>query len=173
MDISQTSFSEIRDQLPEIPTLKEVIDKYADKIHFFIEIKIETLKNFEEATQLKAIKKLKKNLSSLTPGENYHLMSLNTNLFKFIDFVPKEYQVSISLTNTKEIFKKTLKYDLGAMTGSYFLITDSQVKELLKEKKQVGLGFITSKNCLYKQINKGCYWIFTNHPKRINKYLNN
>ena len=40
--IKNLDFSTIRELIPEIPTLEEVINKYKEKIHMFIELKDET-----------------------------------------------------------------------------------------------------------------------------------
>ncbi|HAT9008000.1 TPA: glycerophosphodiester phosphodiesterase, partial [Legionella pneumophila subsp. pneumophila] len=35
-----------------------------------------------------------------------------------------------------------------------------------------GVGFVDSKNSLYRELNRGVKWLFTNEAININQYLN-
>ncbi|MBT4761741.1 MAG: hypothetical protein HOO06_08610 [Bdellovibrionaceae bacterium] len=170
--ISQFNFNELRKEIPEILTLDELIELYGKKIHLMIEVKDEHFLNpGSNRSNTEKAKIISHSLSRLEIIEDYHLISLNSDIFQYFQNLNSSGFLSISLLNAKEIFQKTIKSSLGGFTGHYLLINKDMRSKLKSNNKKVGVGFIKSKNSLIREINEGCDWVFTNHPLRLKKII--
>lgn len=162
LTIAKISFAELRAQVPQIPTLAEVVTEFGGRLHLFIELK--TPLHNEEA--LVAI------LHDLTPVKDYHLLSLKDECFQCLSQVPKQALLLVAVHNNVEAFcDLSLSQHYGGVLGHYVLITNKFVQRLLAAKQEVGVGFVDSKNSLYRELNRGISWIFTNNIKRISPFL--
>lgn len=164
--IKKTKLSELQKQCPLIPTLEQVISKFGKKLHYMIEIKKEKYPDPEYQTAF-----LENLLSGLKPEKNYHFLSLTPDMFKYADFVPPSTQLLVSETNTKKLSNVALNRGLGGLTGHYLLITKELVRRHHEMKQKVGTGFITSRNCLFREIHKNVDWIFTNKAVELQKII--
>lgn len=157
--IANTRFSELREQLPLIPTLDEIITRYSGKLHFMIEIK-----DNPSPEQAKILKDILKNID---PVQDYHFMCLELDFFKNLNFVTSKCFVSIAKTNIRTIFKHSLKQNFGGFTGQYLLLSNKMRHGCHQQGIKVGTGFPTEKNSFYREINRGIDWIFTNHSTEL------
>ena len=161
--INDNTFETLRNQIPEVPTLDEVIVLASKKLHLLIELKTELTSDQEKI--------LAQKLSKLTSVEDYHLLSLSPQILKNIHFEKSDSLVGVALTNTVEISENAIENQWGAIAGHYFLINNSLLNLHKKQGQIVGVGYICSKNSLYREINRGISWIFTNHALRVEKWL--
>ena len=53
------------------------------------------------------------------------------------------------------------------IAGHYALITDALVNKHHMQNQCVGTGYISSKNCLLRELNRGVDWIFTNQAVKL------
>ncbi|WP_237759234.1 hypothetical protein [Legionella erythra] len=51
------------------------------------------------------------------------------------------------------------------------LLSNKKIKALKAAGQQVGVGFIDSKNSLYRELNRGIRWVFTNRAEHISALL--
>ncbi len=160
--INRVDLADLRQQVPEIPTLAELIERYGKKIHIMFEIKDE---EFPEPERQKAI--LQEHLAELTPGEDYHFLSLDPALFHMVDFVPAEFHYPVSTTNFLKLSETTLQGDFGGLTGHYLLLSDAIMHRHAEVGQRIGTGFISSKNCLFRELNRGIEWIFSNDAVKV------
>lgn len=65
----------------------------------------------------------------------------------------------------------SLSQHYGGVLGHYLLITNKSVHRLVAAQQIVGVGFVDSKNSLYRELNRGISWIFTNQINRISPLL--
>ncbi len=157
--IDEVRFEFLRSEIPQIPTLQEVIETMGDRIHFFIELK--TLCNAKQAQILREL------LQNLRPIEDFHFMSLELERFKPLQNYRSQCFVSIARTNIIHFFKKTTEMQLGALTGQYLLLTDSMKETCHQQGIKVGTGFPDSKNLFYREANRHVDWVFTNHAIQL------
>jgi glycerophosphoryl diester phosphodiesterase len=71
------------------------------------------------------------------------------------------------------LVRLVLENNYGGLLGNYFFIKDDVIHELQSKGKQLGFGFISSKNSLYREVNRGIYWIYTNKPERLLRMIKN
>jgi glycerophosphoryl diester phosphodiesterase len=69
--ISQLSFANLRAQMPQIPSLAELVQEFGGNTHLMLEI---TAEHYPQPQEQKAI--LQALLSRLLPGRDYHFLAL-------------------------------------------------------------------------------------------------
>ncbi len=164
---NQLTIFELKKELPEIPTLEEVVQKFGQKIHFMIE-----LKECFSSHSLQ-IERLMQVLSPLQPINDYHFLSLHPKeLLSFLK-TPKEAMIGVSILNTRTISKAVTANSMGGHCGHYLLLNKKMQKKHEAFKQKVGTGYVSSRNSLYREIQRGVEWIFTNNPIEIQNELNN
>lgn len=161
--IADLDFSDLRQIQPEIPTLREVVEIFGKKIHFFIELKDEKILDLEAQNRI-----LDETLSRLNPVDDFHLMALDYKIFKrFKLYSQKEVYVLVSIMNPKSIMKQAIENSCGAVTGHYLLVSKSIQKKLKPHEIVIGTGFIKTQNSMNRELNRGSEWVFTNHPNNL------
>lgn len=163
---SDLALAELRRQVPEVPTLEEVCRRYGGRLHLMLEIKAEPYPDRSRQSE-----RLAELLSALTPGRDYHLLSLDPALFKRFPWVPPETCVTVAETNVAAISAITLQRGYGAFTGHYLLLGRKRLERHHAAGQKVGVGFPASANSLRREITRGVDWIFTNHALRLQGYL--
>ncbi|MBA2657297.1 MAG: glycerophosphodiester phosphodiesterase [Tatlockia sp.] len=154
LQISQLNFETLRQLVPQIPTLAEVVERYGKRMHLFIELKAPFVA--EEA--------LKEELKSLRPGEDYHLLSLDGSLFStFKSFSPAVLLLVPVHNNVSKFCNLALQNNYGGVLGHYLLLNNTKVAQLNLAKKRVGVGMVDSRFGLYRELNRGLTWIFSNN----------
>jgi len=165
--ISDVTLRELRDKIPEIPTLAEIVTAYGGKTHLMIELKSDRLGNEEtKASRLQEV------LSILNPKDDYHFLALEPDRFSAAPFVEPETCLLISETNTAEISEQVLSRNLGGICGHYLLLNESLAEQHRAKGQQVGTGFATSRFGFYREVNRGVDWIFTNHALKLCRIRN-
>jgi glycerophosphoryl diester phosphodiesterase len=161
--IASLTSSEIRARLPLIPTLAEVLSEFGGERHLMIELK-ETLN--EEQSEV-----LRDCLSRFEPGQDYHIISLQLEVLLKCKIVPRSAMVPIAEFNVAEMSRGALEHKMAGVAGQYLLVTSKTVESHQKANQQVGTGFIRSRSVLYREVNRGVDWIFTNRAREIMSYL--
>lgn len=157
--LSEMSFEQVREEFPQIPSLKEVVQELGGKFIFMIELKT--------SPTPAQVASLKKTLSPLKAAENYYFMSLNTKVFDHLSYWPRQSFVTIARTNIQEIYQKTIEENWGGLTGQYLLLSDSMKRDCHNRGIKVGTGFTDSKNLFYRETSRQVDWIFTNAPLEL------
>lgn len=160
--IAQTDFEDLRADIPEIPTLEEVVDQFERQIHMFIELKMEHFPNIEKQKVI-----LQKILERLAPVEDFHLITLHYEVFESFDDFTREAKMLVATTNASEISEQCLDHDYAGFLGHYFLTNDELIKKHQTIGQKVGVGFCESQNSFYREINRGVDYFFTNKPWRL------
>lgn len=152
--IDSLPFIELRDSIPKVPTLEEVIDLYGKRMHLFIEVKAPFI-----ATQA-----LADALTSLTPCVDYHLLSLDETLLPLLSSFPKEALLLVpGHNNVKQFCRLSLQQSYGGVLGHYLLLTNKYINELKQANQIAGVGFVDSRFSLYRELSRGIEFIFTNN----------
>lgn len=159
LKISETSFNDLRQEVPEIPTLEEVVEEFGGKIHFFIELKWEYYPSAQEQNSI-----LLFILKNLSPGVDFHFLSLNPKVFEVFATLPNKYKFLVAMTNTKEMSEIALAQDFAGIMGHYLLVGPSIVSEHLRASQKLGTGYPRTKNLVDRELNRGIEYLFTNHP---------
>ena len=167
IDVSKVYFYDLRRSVPEIPSLEEIISRYGNSLHLMVEIKQEV---YPEPLKQAGI--LKKLFSDLEPEKDYHFISLLPGMFSIIDFVPKSAFIPVARLNTGRMSQTALQNSYGGIAGHYLLVTNSILRKHLEKNQKTGTGFVESENCLFRELNRGIEWIFSNNAVKLQTLIN-
>jgi glycerophosphoryl diester phosphodiesterase len=162
LNIDRITLTELHMHCRLIPALSEVIQKYGKKMHLMVEIKKEAYPDPEHQNNV-----LKDLFRGLTPQDDFHFISLRPEMFKMVDFVPSSTFIPSARLIVKQLSDLALANNYRGIAGHYVLITDTILKKHLLQKQCVGTGYICSQNCLFRELNRGVEWIFTNHAVKL------
>ncbi|MGB2690784.1 MAG: glycerophosphodiester phosphodiesterase family protein [Desulfobacterales bacterium] len=165
--INKVTLTELKMHCKSIPTLSEVIQKYGKKMHLMVEIKKEAYLDPEYQNNV-----LRDIFQQLTPQVDFHFIALEPEMFKFINFFPLSTFVPSARLNVKQLSDLALMRSYGGIAGHYLLISDSLLKKHHTQNQCIGTGYIRSKNCLFRELNRGVEWIFSNHAVKLQGICN-
>jgi len=165
--IADATFAELRDQCPEVPSLEEVIQQFGKKLHLMVEIKEEIYPDPVRQNQI-----LNTHFAALKAQVDYHLLSLTEKMFDVIDFVPPSVFLPVSQLNYKHFSQLAIEKNFCGVAGHYLLLSAELLEKHHENKQCVGTGYISSRNCLFREIRRGVDWIFSNNAADIQKILN-
>ena len=160
--IAHLTFSGLRSLIPQIPSLAEVVAEFGKQMHLFIELK----------THLPEEDILVQNLQSLEPCKDYHLLSLDPGIFSSLFQFPPQALLLVAVHNNVKTFcDLSIKNNYGGVMGNYLLLTNNRLQQLNTAQQSSGVGFVNSKNSLYRELNRGVKWLFTDQALAICHYL--
>jgi len=165
--IAEVEFDELRGHCPAVPLLSEVVARYGRQMHFMVELKKEI---YPDPGRQNAI--FKDCFATLEPGVDYHLMSLTPEMFDLITFVPPSIFIPIAGLGMARFSELSLEKRYGGVAGHYLLLTDAILKKHRQKDQRVGTGYPGSKNCLFREINRGVEWIFSNKAGELQEIIN-
>ena len=160
--LASLEFAELRERFPRIPALRELIEAFGGNTHLMLEIKAE---HYPAPERQKAI--LQATLSSLTPGEDYHILMLAPELATRVDFLPRSVCYLVAELNAARLSRHALENGFGGLTGHYLMLTENLRQRHVAAGQRIGTGFIHSRNALFRELNRGVEWIFSNEAVRM------
>lgn len=161
--IADTTWSTLRDRAPEVPHLESFLARYAKHTHLMLELKARA-PGIGEARLLRL-------LDELTPGTDFHILSLDSALFSSVRELPKRCRLPVSKLNTRVMLEYALTHETAGLAGSHLLMTEEHISELQAAGRQVGSGFITSRNALWREAARGVDWVFSNRAGQLQRVL--
>lgn len=160
--IAELSFSQLRSRLPLVPSLEELIERYGGNTHLMLELKEDALPQREASkTRLQSL------LGRLEPGRDFHILALDPALFTLVDFLPREVCFPVAELNVGRLSRAGLESGYGGITGHFLLLNDRLKKRHEAAGQRIGTGFVSSRNCLFRELNRGVEWIFSNDAVKI------
>ena len=164
--IAEMEFDNLRSHCPAVPLLSEVVAKHGKKMHFMVEIKEET---YPDPDRQNAI--FKDCFAVLEPGVDYHLMSLTPEMFDLITFVPSSIFIPIASLDMARFSELALDKGYGGIAGHYLLLSDAILKKHRLRDQLAGTGYPGSKNCLFREVNRGVEWIYSNNAGELQEII--
>lgn len=158
------NYAQVRARFPLIPTLEQVISGFAGNTHLMLEIKAD---NFPDEPRQKAI--LQDLLRPLEPGKDYHFLLLDPALARHVDFVSREICLLVAELNVAKLSRISLAQGFGGLTGHFLLLNRNLQRRHSAKGQTIGTGFISSKSVLFRELNRGIEWIFSNDAVKIQK----
>jgi glycerophosphoryl diester phosphodiesterase len=156
--IAAVEFDELRSRCPDVPLLTEVVAKFGKKMHFMIELKEEV---YPDPARQNAV--FKDCFTSLQPQKDYHLMTLSPDMFDLITFAPPSSFIPIAMLNLSRFSRLALEKNYRGVAGHYLLLSNA----IVEKGQQVGTGYPASKYCLFREVNRGVEWIFSNNAGEL------
>ena len=167
LTIGDVTRDELKLRCPAVPSLAEVVEKFGKKLHLMIEIKAEIYPNPKWQNDV-----FKECFSFLEPRGDFHLMSLTPSMFELITFVPASTLIPIATLNITQLSDMALEKDYCGIAGHYLLLKNTILAKHHKMGQHVGTGYPASKNCLFREINRGVEWIFSNKAAELQRIAN-
>jgi glycerophosphoryl diester phosphodiesterase len=167
LNINDITLEELKSRCPAVPSLSEVIQKYGKQLHLMTEIKAENYRDPERQNNV-----LKACFSALEPCRDYHLMSLAPEMFDLINFVPPSTFIPIATLNLSQLSQIAFEKDYQGVAGHYFLMTNATLTKHKHKGQKVGTGYPRSRRCLFREINRGVEWIFSNNAGELQAIVN-
>jgi glycerophosphoryl diester phosphodiesterase len=156
--LNSLTFDQLHIQVPDIPRLEDVLRRFGGNTHLMLELKAEPWP--EPTLQCEILRSL---FAPLAPAVDYHLLALDPTLFEPLDFLPSESFFPVAETNVKTISERAIAHRYGGLGGHYLLLTNPLKRQHEKHEQRLGTGFPASKNCLFRELNRGIEWIFSNN----------
>ncbi len=148
---------ELKARCPLVPTLEEVVRAFGKRVHLMIEIKAAAL---IDPLRQNAI--LQSCLAGLQPQIDYHLLSLSPDLFEAMPWAASRTWIAVGELNLGKMSRFALERNLQGIAGHYALATRACLNRHHSRDQKVGTAYPGSKNCLFREINRGVDWIFSN-----------
>ncbi|MDA0195575.1 MAG: glycerophosphodiester phosphodiesterase [Bacteroidetes bacterium] len=161
--ISKVRFEDLRSEIPEVPSLEEVINLLGGKVHLMIEIK-SSLSAEQNNT-------LKESLLNLRPKTDFHILSLDLDFFESIDFLNPDCFLPVAEFNLKTCAKYAIDKECDGVAGHYLLVTKSLKRMLLDKQIKTGVGFVASKNSFIREIKRNHDWLFTDYIASSSRWI--
>lgn len=167
LDIHQATLAELKSECPLVPTLAELIPRYGKTIHLMIEIKAEVYP--DPARQNRILKKL---FSPLQPVQDFHLLTMTPRMFNVIECVPRTAFLPVAHFNFFQLSKLAIEQNYSGFAGHYVLLTRSRLIRHKAFMQNLATGYVNSKNCLFRELNRGVEWIFSDNAVELQKVVN-
>ena len=165
--INSVTLDQLQTEVPEIPSLEQVIHRYAGKVHLMVELKEDQFSN--HPSQRECLKNL---FSKLSPVLDFHILALSQRIFSLVDFLPGNALLPVAEFNIGEFSDKALQNNYAGISGQYLLVTNKLIQRHNQLNQKTGTGFVCSRYCFYRELNRGVEWIFTNHALKIHAIRN-
>lgn len=168
--IKNVTLAELQCEVPEIPTLQEVVEQFGKKIKLVIELKEELYTNLDQRKN-----NFQAALKNLIPIEDFYVISLAPLLLAQMNCYSASCYFPVGRVNMQLISDLALEKNYAGVLGHYVFTRNKHVRAQLAAGQQVGTGFVESKNCLFRELNRGVTILSSNHPAEmqaiINQYL--
>ncbi len=164
--IADMDLAALRRSLPLVPTLAAVIDRFGGQMHMMVEIKAEIAPDMEYQREI-----LEQHFATLSPGRDYHLLSLNTDLLRRLSFFPPHACVPIAQMNLRQVNRAAQANAWGGIAGHYVLIRRRRIDNLHRRGCQVGTGYINSRNSFYRELARGVDWLFSDRALALQQII--
>ena len=160
--VSQLSLAQLQQLVPEIPTLEQVVDQFGGRQHLMVELKGDELGAYSARAEC-----LRETFSALEATTDYHFLALQTELFDLVGFAGTKACVPVAELNVAELGRIARERDYGGVCAQYLLLNSAVISRHQHLGQQVGSGFAASKYGLFREINRGVDWVFSNHAIRL------
>jgi glycerophosphoryl diester phosphodiesterase len=71
------------------------------------------------------------------------------------------------MLNMSSFSNLALKKNYRGVAGHYLLLSNAILKKHRQKGQQVGTGYPASKYCLFREVNRGVEWIFSNNAGEL------
>jgi glycerophosphoryl diester phosphodiesterase len=165
--VGQLTREQLRREVPQIPSLAEVVERFGRRLHLMIEIKERVWRDAQRQSMI-----LRETLCSLAPGQDYHFMALHPSILTAMTGFPRQSFVAIAYQWPDRFSRWVRRSSWGGLCAHYSLMRRSHIAEHQACGQKVGTGYPSSRRCLFRELNRGTDWIFSNHAAKLQGILN-
>lgn len=165
--IADMDFETLQRRLPLVPSLENVVAQFGGRLHLMIEVKALSSDGASRQARI-----LQRHLQNLTPGCDYHILSLDPNLLHRLRFSPARACLPIAQMNLRKVKQAFKASAWGGMAGHYALIRREDIQAVHRRGGRIGTGFINSPSCLYREVGRGVDWLFSDRALVLQRMVN-
>ena len=158
LEIQETDRQALIDKYPLIPTLEEVLERYGGQVHLMVELKVEHYPEPQRQTDM-----LADFFSGLVPEKDFHFLSLDVDMFRHVGFAPASAYLPVAQLNFQTFSRLALSRGYAGVAGHFLFINKRMAGRHMARGQCVGVGYPCSANSLFREMNRGVEWIFSNH----------
>ncbi|MEJ2220438.1 MAG: hypothetical protein P8X80_06455 [Desulfobacterales bacterium] len=74
--------------------------------------------------------------------------------------------------NFLRLSKMAIGQNYSGLAGHYVLLTRARLKKHRKLKQKLATGYVNSKNCLFRELNRDVEWIFSDNAVELQQIVN-
>ena len=160
--ICQLTRSELISKFPLVPALDDVIQTYGKKLHLLVELKAEI-----HTSPVHMNRVLADVLRPLEPGKDFHIISMAPEMLDTIKFLPSQTLLPVARLNPLRLSDLVIQKNYGGLLAHYLVFNDRLLRRHQKLGHHTGTGYIGSKNCLFRELNRQVEWLFSNTATQI------
>lgn len=164
--IAELSCRKLKALFPAIPTLSEVVQAFGHKLHLMIEIKSQPWPDPPRQNR-----RLQEILAGMAPSKDFHLLCLHPRALTPLEGFPPQARVVVSEYGPELRSRWILRRRWGGLCGHYLLLRSAVIRAFHRNGRKVGTGYIRSANALFREINRGVDWIFSNHAVQLQQVV--
>lgn len=162
LEVARVDFDELRQRVPDVPTLAEIIDRFGGQMHLMVELKADG-----RDTQADKRERIRSLFEPLKPIHDFHFLALAPELFNLVDFAGSEACLPVAEYNVAQMSREAADRQLAGLSGQYLLLGKRMIQRHQRLQQKIGTGFAASRFCFYRELNRGVDWIFTNHALKL------
>lgn len=155
--LKDMTLAEIRAVTPDLPTLEEVLELTG--LHFMIEFKTELSR--EKLQTLQNI------LQKREPLRDYHCLAIDPALVRESSSLPTQAWILVGELDLRSRVDLAIERKYAGVAGHYLGLSRAQISRLHENGLKAGVGFIPTRNLLYREWQRKVDWVFTNTPGRV------
>jgi glycerophosphoryl diester phosphodiesterase len=160
--LADVTFEQLRAAVPLVPSLAEVVGELGGRIHLMLELKTDAFPDPDRQRDI-----LARTLAPLSPGTGFHILGLDPAVFRLATFVPRAHCILVAEENVEPLCRACLDGGYGGFAGHFLLLGPRLQRRLAPSGTQLGTGFVASGNCLFRELNRGVEWVFSNDAIRL------
>jgi glycerophosphoryl diester phosphodiesterase len=165
--VAALNFAQLRARAPLVPSLAEVVAACGRRLHLMIDLKQEA---FPDPPRQR--RRLAEHLALLSPGRDYHFLALQPAVFETFKVAPPQTYLPVGQGPLGVLSRLALRRRYGGIAGHYLMLSDRLIARHRQAAQETGTGFVKSRNCLFRELNRGVHWIFSNHAAGLQAMRN-
>jgi glycerophosphoryl diester phosphodiesterase len=164
--IAHFSLDDLQKHYAAIPSLATLVSRFGRRLHLMIE-----LKKTREGIPMQRYQGLHEVLAPLEPIKDYHLMSLHPDVLTPMRAIPSKALIAIADRLPGRLSRWVLQNGWGGICGHYLLMPTRLVARHRRHGQWTGTGYAASRNVLFREINRGIRWIFSNRAGAMQRIV--
>lgn len=149
--------AQLAQAFPAVADLYELVRRYGGRLHLMVEFKQEPW--FDPVRQNQELAHI---FRDLRPVEDFHCLTLTPRRPSPFTFVSEQGWVPIAAHWADDVCRAATARKWSGVCGHYSMMRTGLIRGLKRGGKRVGTGYADSVNCLYRELNRGVDWIFSN-----------
>jgi glycerophosphoryl diester phosphodiesterase len=165
-NVSAFTLVQLKKQYPAIPTLSDIASRFGKRCHLMIEVKRQPwLDQFKQARRFEKI------ISSMEPAEHYHLITCHPEMLSPFKEIPSGAKVAVAQHLPSHLSRWVKRFKWGGLCGHYLIMGKRAIEAHHRLGQKIGTGFTQTRNGLFREVNRGVDWIFSNDAVRLQRIL--